>query len=64
MWLKSESLHISKYLIMKEDTDDFQNNQIAYEGKPVSKQVESFLLPNKKEITLRQEREKSIKANP
>lgn len=38
---------------MKAYTDDFQNNQTAYEDKPVSKQIESFLLPNQKEIMLR-----------
>lgn len=45
---------------MKEDTDDFQNNQTAYEDKPVSEQFESFLLPNKKEKTVRWERKNSI----
>lgn len=59
MCLKSENLHI-----MKENTDDFQNNQTLYEDKPVSKQVESFLFPSKKEVTLRQERKKSIYATP
>lgn len=64
MCLKSENLHISKYLIMKENTDDFQNNQTLYADKPFSKQVESFLFPSKKEVTIRQERKKSIYATP
>lgn len=53
MCLRYENLRISKFLIMKEYTDVFQNNQTAYEDKPVSKQIEVFLFPNQKEIMLR-----------
>lgn len=33
---------------MKEYSDDFQNNQTAYEDKPVSKQIEVFFSQIKK----------------
>lgn len=42
--------HASKYSLRKEEYD-FQNNQTAYEDKRDPKQVESSLLPDKREIT-------------
>lgn len=48
--LKCENPRASKYPLIKEDCD-FQNDQTVYEDKYDPKQVESSLLPNKKEIT-------------